>query len=102
MSPFQIKDQAIEQRTKATIGFNQVIEFTCTLASDRSNLIASSSLVNTSGYCVFPKAFSSSCSWYVVNVVRDLRTLRGRSDSPRFNRSDSPKFKGSCRASFIW
>lgn len=71
------------------------IELTCTLASDKSNRIASSSLVNTSGYWVFPNAFSSSCSWYVVNVVRDLRTLRGRSDSPRFKRSDSPKFKGS-------
>lgn len=78
------------------------IELTCTLASDKSNRIASSSLVNTSGYWVFPNAFSSSCSWYVVNVVRDLRTLRGRSDSPRFKRSDSPKFKGSWRESFIW
>lgn len=54
---------------------------TWTLASVRSSLMASSSLVNTSGYCVFSKADSKMCSWYVVKVVRDLRTFLGLGSS---------------------
>ena len=52
---------------------------TCTRASLKSNLIASSSRVNTSGYWVFSKERSNWCNWYVENVVRLRRTFRGRS-----------------------
>ena len=50
---------------------------TCTLASLKSSRSASSSRVNTSGYCVFSKARSSWWSWYVVNVVRLRRIFLG-------------------------
>ena len=56
---------------------NLVLLRTCTLASLRSSLIASSSLMNTSGYCVFSNALSNWCSWYVVNVVRLLLIFLG-------------------------
>jgi len=54
---------------------------TCTRASLRSSRSASSSRVNTSGYCVLSKARSSWCSWNVVNVVRLRRTFRDLSSS---------------------
>ena len=53
------------------------VRLTWTLASLRSSLKASSSLVNTSGYWVFSKVCSSWWSWYVVKVVLLRRIFLG-------------------------
>ena len=73
---------------------------TCTRASLKFSLIASSSRVNTSGYCVFSNALSSWCNWYVVKVVLDLRIFLGLSGSfsgssmePLQDPESSPPFK---------
>ena len=76
----------------------RLLNHTCTRASDNFALqvkhikrytseppppyfCATSSLVYTSGYCVFWKYCSSISSWSVVKVVRARRTFR-RSVSP--------------------
>lgn len=70
---------------------------TCTRASDRSSLMASSSRVNTSGYCVFSKARSSWCSWYVVKVVRERRTCgRGAPGHVSFKREKGDTYRPMC------
>lgn len=51
---------------------------TCTRASVNSNRLARSSRMNTSGYCVPLNVVSSSCSWNVENVVRDLLEIQSK------------------------
>ena len=75
---------------------------TCTLASLKSNLIANSSLINTSGYCVFSKALSNWCSWYVVNVVRLLRIFLGLSPLSAFTIKDSSSLPDLLASSSIF